>query len=65
MNTLPYDKILDGTKLKAFTDDKSCAKMVISLFDRAETLWEKEKMLVTSVFQSLHSSLSLKVWIVW
>ena len=61
-NPLPNDKILDLTKLKAFADDKSnVAKMMISLIDRVEKLWEKEKILVTSifsfsysVFQSLH-----------
>ena len=34
INSLPNDKILGVTKLKAFTDDKSkVAKMRISLFD--------------------------------
>ena len=33
----PNDKILEMTKLKAFTDDKlNIAKMIISLFDRVE-----------------------------
>ena len=35
--SLPNDKFLDVTKLKAFADDKSdVAKMMISLFDRIE-----------------------------
>ena len=37
INSLPNDKILDLTKLKAFADDKlKIAKMRISLFDRVE-----------------------------
>ena len=37
VNSLPNDKILDMTKLKAFADDKlKVAKMRASLFDRAE-----------------------------
>ena len=36
-NSLPDDKILDVTKLKAFADDKlNVAKMESSLFDRVE-----------------------------
>ena len=34
-NSLPKDKILDVTKLKAFADDKlNAAKMMISLYNR-------------------------------
>ena len=37
LNPLPYDKILDVTKLKAFTDDKlNFVKMTISRFDTVE-----------------------------
>ena len=37
VNSLPNDKILDVTKLKAIADDKSnVTKMMISLFDRVE-----------------------------
>ena len=37
VNSLPNDKILDMTKLKAFADDKlNNAKMIIFLFDRLE-----------------------------
>ena len=44
---MPNDKILAVTKLKALADDKlDVAKMTISLFDRVENTWEKEKMLV-------------------
>ena len=46
-NPLPDDKISDWFKLKAFADDKlNVTKMIISVFDRVETLWEKEKLLV-------------------
>ena len=60
-NSLPNDKILDRTKLKAFADMKlNAAKMMISIFYRVETLWEKEKMLVTSIFSfSLNNFQSL------
>ena len=35
INSLPKDKILDLTKLKAFADEKlNVAKMMISLFNR-------------------------------
>ena len=35
--SLPYEKILDVTKLKAFADEKfNVAKIIISLFDRVE-----------------------------
>ena len=45
------EKNLDTTKLKAFADHKlNIIKMVISLFDRVEIIWEKRKMLVTSIF---------------
>ena len=37
MNSLPNDKILDMTKLKAFADDKlNVAEMKISLYDKVE-----------------------------
>ena len=50
LNPLPDDKILDQTKLKAFADDKfNVTKMIISVFDRVETLWEKEKLLVQAI----------------
>ena len=56
INSLPNDKILEVTKLKAFTDDNlNIAKMTISLFNRVETLWKKEKKLVTSIFSFSNS----------
>ena len=34
------------------------AKMMISIFDRVERLWEKEKMLVTSIYPLFTQSFS-------
>ena len=74
VNSLPNDKILDRSKLKAFADDKiKVLKMLIFVFEWVENIaGEKEKMLVTSIFSfslnvsknAFHSG-SLKVWIVW
>ena len=37
--------------MKAFADDKwIAAKMIIFVFDRVKTLWEKEKMPMSSIF---------------
>ena len=56
VNPLPNDKILDVTKLKAFADDKlKVGRMMIVLLEDWKTLWEKEKMLVTSIFSFSHS----------
>ena len=57
INSLPNNKILDQSEFKAFADDK------IILFSRNwnsfreewKTLWEKEKMLVTSIFSFSHN----------
>ena len=49
--TLPNDKILDWTKLKALADDK------INMIEKMKTLWEKEKMLVTSIYFILYNVL--------
>ena len=41
---LPYDKILDVTKLNTYADDKlNVAKMKISLFDRVENTVAKRE----------------------
>ena len=49
-NPFPKDKILGQAKLKAVADDNlNVTKMVISVFDRVETLWEKEKLLVQAI----------------
>ena len=44
------------TKLKAFADGNlNIAKMMISLFGEVESIREKDKMLVTSIFSFSHS----------
>ena len=41
-NSLPYNKILDVTKLKAFAGDKiNVAQMMISVFDKVENVMGK------------------------
>ena len=51
INTLQNDKILDVTKVKAFADDKiNVAQMMISVFGRVDSMWEKEKMLFSKGF---------------
>ena len=51
-NPSPNNRILNLSIFKAFaTDSLNVAKMVILVFERVKkTLWEKEKMLVTSIF---------------
>ena len=50
VNPLTDDKILDRTKLKAFADDKlNVTKMIIFVFDRAENIVGKEKLLVQAI----------------
>ena len=44
------------SKFKAFADNKiNVAKMMISCLTMQKTLWEKEKMLVTSIFSFSHN----------
>ena len=51
-NPLPNDKFLDWSKLKAFADDE----INVTLFwNQYITLWEKEKMLVISIFSFPHN----------
>ena len=58
INTLPKSKILDKTKLKAFTDDKiNVAKMMISLSDRAENIMGKGKNVCYQHFPFSHNVL--------
>ena len=56
-NCLPNDKILDLSKLKEFADNKIKAIYKQNFFYGMDwkTLWEKEKMLVTSIFSFSHS----------
>ena len=64
--TLPNDKILDLTKLKAFAEDIINATwMLCFVFDRVENIVENgEKMLVSSIVK-LFLSVLLKPGIVW
>ena len=56
LNSLPNDKILDQSKFKAFVDDKiNVTKILKSVQGREETLWGKEKILVTSIFFFSHN----------
>ena len=57
LNSLPNDKILDVTKLKAFADDKiNLAQMMISVIPIVENMVGKgAKMLVTSIFSFSHN----------
>ena len=57
VNPFPNDKILDCSKLKVFADEKNKSDTKIeSLFwEEKKTLWEKEKMLVTSIFSFSHN----------
>ena len=48
VNPLQKDKVVEWSKLKPFADNKILNRN--SFWDRKETLWEKEKMLVTSIF---------------
>ena len=42
VNSLPHDKVLDGTELKAFADVKfNDAKIIISLFYGVENIFGK------------------------
>ena len=59
------NKIFDMSKLKTFADNKIIVYQTQKFHMGGwKTLWEKEKMLVTS-FQKLFFSGSLKVEIVW
>ena len=73
LNSLPNDKILDVTKLKASADDKlNVAQMMIFLFDRVENTGGKGEnagnqhfLLFPQCFPKPSSLGSLKVGIVW
>ena len=73
LNSIPNNKILDLTKLKAFADDKfNVTKLTIFLFDRVENIVGKGKnagykhfLLFPQCFQKPSSPGSLKVGIVW
>ena len=70
LNSLANDTFLDQSNLKGFADNEINVIQKLKLFwERAKRLWEKEKMLVTSIFsqsfQKNSFSRSLKVGIVW
>ena len=51
VNSLPNRKILDRSKLKPFTDDKiNLTEKLKFVLGMVENTWEKEKMLVSSIF---------------
>ena len=59
IKSLPSNKFLNLSKLKAFGDDKiNVTEKLKFVFARVEILWEKEKMLVTSIFLFSHRFLS-------
>ena len=57
VDPLPDDKILALSKLKAFADDKiNVTQNINFVFHRLKkALWEKEKILVTSIFSLFHN----------
>ena len=72
INSIPNDKILDCSKLKAFAKDKiNLAKMMIYVFDRIENIVGKgenagyQHFLLFLCFQKAYFSGSVKVGIVW
>ena len=73
VNSLPNNKILNVTKLKAFVDDKlTVARMMIFLFDKVENTVGKGEnagyqhfLLFLECFPKLCSYGSLRVGIVW
>ena len=56
LNSVPKDKILDCSKFKAFADDSLyvAQKKFVSLIG-LKTLWEKKKMLGTTIFCLSHN----------
>ena len=73
INSLPKDKIVDWSKLKAFADDKiKVLKMMTIVFNRVENIVGKGEnagfqhfLLLPQCFQKAFYSGSLKVGIVW
>ena len=54
--TLPHDKTLNTSTLKAFAEYKlTDAKMVISVYDDIENILEKEEMLVITIVSFFHN----------
>ena len=73
VNSLPNDKILEWSTLKAFADDKlKVAKIMISVLDSIENIVGKGEnagyqhfLLFLQCFQKASFSWSLKLGIVW
>ena len=73
LNSLPHNKILDGSKLKAFADDKLNAteklKFVLgrveNIVGKGENAGYQHFLLFPQCFQKPSLSGSLKVGIVW
>ena len=54
--TLYQNKFLDWSKLKELADDKiNVTEKLKFVFGRVENMWDKEKMLVTSIFSISYS----------
>ena len=55
LNPLPDEKLLNWSKLKEIADDiLKCIESEKKVLYRVETLWEKEKLVVTSNFSFSH-----------
>ena len=67
LNSLPHNKILDQSKLKAFADDKiNVTEQLNFVSGKAENIVGKgENAGYQQCFQKVSLSRSLKVWIVW
>ena len=73
LNSLPDNKILDWSKLKAFADENlNIAQTMISVCDRVENIVENGKnvgyqhfVLFPQCFQKLSITGSLKLGIMW
>ena len=57
INSIPTDKIVGQSKLKAFADGKINMTLKLKGGGFQETLWEKEKIMVTSIFSFSHNVL--------
>ena len=72
-NSVPNNKILDLSKLRAFADNKiRLARMMVFVFDRIENIMEKGEnagyqyfLLFPQCFQKVFNSRSLKVGTLW
>ena len=63
-NSLPNDKILDCSKLKAFADNNLyIAQMMIYVFDRVENIVEKGKKCWLPAFSPFPTMFSIALFI--